>query len=71
MEVNKELSDTLFKLDFKLPNGKRVTGNFYPDLEIDYEELEEQLADTPSKYAFWSAILSEQKYKVAATEKAI
>lgn len=71
MEINKEISDTLFKLDFKLPNGKRVVGNFHPDTTIDYENLEEQLADTPSKYAFWSAILSEQKYKVAAVEKTI
>lgn len=63
--------DALFELDFKLPNGKRVAGTFYPDTVIDYENLESQLADTPSKFAFWSAILSEQKYKVAIAEKKI
>lgn len=70
-EFDQELLDALFKLDFKLPNGKRVVGTFHPDTQIDYENLEDQLADTPAKYAFWSAILSEQKYKVAAVEKSI
>lgn len=68
---NTDIVDALFKLDFKLPNGKRVVGTFHTDVQIDYENLEDQLADTPAKYAFWSAVLSEQKYKIAATERAI
>jgi len=70
-EFDKQMMDSLFQLNFKLPNGQKIIGNFYPDTEIDYDQLEEQLANMPSKFAFWSVLLGEQKYKVALIEKQI
>lgn len=68
---DEDVAKILFKLDFKLPNGQRVTGNFQPATKIDYDSLEEQLAETPSQFAWWSSLLAEQRTKVQTIEKQI
>lgn len=68
---DEEVAKVLFKLDFKLPNGQRVTGDFRPATKIDYDSLEEQLAETPSQFAWWSSLLAEQRTKVQTIEKQI
>ena len=63
------VSDTVFKLKVVLPDGQTVTKDFSVDVEIDYDMLEEQLADTPAIYAFLSSVLSEQKHVCAKLER--
>ena len=65
------LADTVFKLRVQLPNGKVVNKDFSIDVEIDYDMLEEQLAETPVIYAFLSSVLSEQKCACAKLESMI
>ncbi len=68
---DEDLAAAVFKLKVELPNGKIVTRDFSVDLGIDYDMLEEQLAETPSIFAFLSSILSEQKYVCAKYERLI
>ena len=66
-----KLIGTVFKLRIELPNGQLVTKDFSVDVDIDYDMLEEQLAETPAIYAFLSSILSEQKCVCAKMERLI
>lgn len=66
-----DLAQSVFKLKVELPNGKVITKNFSVDVEIDYDMLEEQLAETPAVYAFLSSVLSEQKHTCAKLERLI
>ena len=66
-----KLSDAVFKLKIELPNGSIITKDFSVDVEIDYDMLEEQLAETPAIYAFLSSVLSEQKHVCAKFERLI
>lgn len=40
-----------------------------PDVAIDYDMLEEQLAETPEMLVFWDLLLAEQTTKVAVLER--
>ena len=68
---DEDLAGAVFKLKVELPNGQIVTKDFSVDIEIDYDMLEEQLAETPSIYAFLSSVLSEQKHVCAKFERLI
>lgn len=48
---------------------KSIEVDMLPDLDIDYEMLQEQLTEIPSQYAFWAAIYSELKLGVAIAER--
>lgn len=78
--VSPELaSTTLFKFNVTLqvrePDGngktkpKTITVDLLPDLDLDYEILEQQIQDIPSQYAFWSTVFSEVKMGVAVAER--
>ena len=66
-----ELEKIIFKIVIKLPDGSSVQRNFASDVKIDYEILEDQLADTPARFAFWASVLAEQKSTVAILERKI
>lgn len=66
-----ELRGTVFKLKVELPNGQTVDRDFSIDMDIDYNMLEEQLAETPAQYALLSSILAEQRHTVAKLERLI
>lgn len=68
---DKELIQTVFKLKVELENGKIVSKDFSVDLSIDYDLIEEHLAETPAMFAFLSSMLSEQKYACAKIERMI
>lgn len=70
-EFDNDTNEALFSLNFTLPNKQKVSGNFYSDTTIDYEKLEQELVEAPSKFAFWSVLLAEQKYKVSVVEKQV
>lgn len=78
--VSPELANTtLFKFNVKLQvkeqgedgkaKNKVITVDLLPDLDLDYEILEQQIQDIPSQYAFWSTVFSEVKMGVAIAER--
>jgi hypothetical protein len=48
---------------------KSIEVDIIPDLDIDIEILEHQMADLPSQYAFWAAVYSEVRLGVAIAER--
>lgn len=69
--IPEDIANALFKIRVELPNGKIVERNFSADVSPNYDMLEEQLIETPAIYAFWSSVLSEQKFAVAKLERLI
>lgn len=57
--------------NINLENGTKITINMLNDLDIIYEEIENQLEDIPSIFAFYGAIYSELKMNVAIAERKI
>lgn len=69
--ISEDIASTIIRLDITLPNKKKINRDFRPDVAIDYDELEEQLENTPSSYAFWSSVLAEQRAVVAIIERKV
>lgn len=72
------VNSTIFKFSVKLnsidPATKKnrlVNVDILPDLNLDYDSLEELMQDLPAQYAFWSAIYSECRNMVALAERAV
>lgn len=73
------LGTTLFKFKVRLqvitnkidnkPQYKEIEVNLLPDLDLDYEILEQQMQDIPAQYAFWAAVYSEVRMSVAIAER--
>ena len=59
-----EVVDIIARVRIKL-GGKVREFDFTPDVDIDYNILEDQLAEQPAKFAYWSMLLSEQKLVVS------
>jgi hypothetical protein len=55
-----DVADAICKVGFTINNKKQIV-DFTPDLDIEYNILEDQLSEQPARFAFWSMILSEQK----------
>ena len=58
--VDPDIANYLFTIRTKMLNGVVHQKNVIPDLDIDFEMLEEQLQDTPQMIAFWNQLLAEQ-----------
>ncbi len=73
------MASTLFKFKVRLqvcengpdgkPQYKTLEVNMLPDLELDYENIEQYMQDLPAQYAFWAAVYSEVKMGVAVAER--
>ena len=48
---------------------RTIEVNMVPDLDLDYEILEQQMQHLPTQYAFWAAVYSEVRCKVALQER--
>lgn len=59
----------IFKIT--MANGNIITINMMDDLEIDYDQIEEQLQSVASIFAFYGAIYSELRMNVAVLERKI
>jgi hypothetical protein len=72
INVDKEVADIVIRLKVRLA-GRDGTFNrdFRPDINIDYDDLESQMEEIPSIFAFWSSILSEQRAQTAMLERSI
>ena len=66
--IGDKLAESIFTINVKLLGGAEIKRDFSPDIAIDYENLEKQLSEGPSKYAFWSMVLAEQKMGVAVLD---
>ena len=68
--VNLDVANFLFNIKITcLPDRIGVfQRDVRPDVTIDFEFLEEQLAQTPEMICFWDMLLAEQKAKVASLE---
>ena len=80
MTVAPELrGTTLFKFKVKLQvyeqdspgksKQKEIEVDLLPDLDLDYEIIEQQMLDFPSQYAFWASVYSEVRMNVAVAER--
>lgn len=48
---------------------RTITVDLLPDLDLDYEQLPQQMADVPATYAFWATVYSEAKLRVSVEER--
>lgn len=64
-------NSTLFRFDIQLPGGVKQQVDMRTDIEIDYDVIQDQLADSPSEFVYWAAIYSELKMQVAKLERQI
>lgn len=74
-------TSTLFRFNVKLqatepdpedPNKRRrkeIEVDILPDLDIDYDIVETQMAELPAQYAFWSVVYSEVRLGVSVAER--
>jgi hypothetical protein len=71
--VDPRINAYLFNIKINdLPNDLgSYQKNIAPDLVVNYEMIEEQLAETPEMMAFWNMLLAEQKIKVEVIERQI
>lgn len=74
-------TSTLFRFNVKLqatevdpddPEKRRrreVEVDILPDLDLDYDILESQMAELPAQYAFWATVYSEARLATAVAER--
>lgn len=49
---------------------KKITVNMVPDVELDYDNVEQCLEKIPSQLSYWSAVYAESKLRVNLLERA-
>jgi len=65
-----DIANTVFKIVARLPNGT-IERDIRQDVEIDYDQLEQQLQDIPAIYSFYSSLLADQKLYVALKKRLV
>lgn len=75
------VESTLFKFKVRLQvpetrddgkiQFKEIVVDLLPDTVLDYENLDQQLTEIPSMYAFWASVYSEVKMGVAIAERKV
>lgn len=56
--------------DPKTGESIAITVDLLPDLDVDYDIIENQMEDLPAQYAFWASVYSELRNNVAMLERA-
>jgi hypothetical protein len=69
--IAEDIANVLIRIRVTLGDEKSVSRDFRPDVDIDYEDLETQLTTTPSMYAYWAMVMSEQRTAVSIIERKI
>lgn len=69
--IPEDVIGVVVRVHVKLSGGKEISRDFRSDLNIDYDSLEDQLRTTPSIYAYWAMVLSEQKTVVGVLDRKI
>lgn len=71
---NRNIEDTIAKIVVRIKasiNGQKIDRDFRPDVHIDFEDLEENLMETPQIFAYWAMVYSEQRSEVAKIERVL
>jgi len=66
--VDPDVADYLFNLRVELPGRTVFQKDVRPDLRIDFDDLEEELAVLPEQLVFFDMLLAEQRAVVAVLE---
>jgi hypothetical protein len=61
----------LLRFNVTLPNKKVMAIDMLACTELDYNMLEEQMADISSQFSFFAAVYSQLKYQCTIREKAL
>lgn len=72
--IDDDIAEAVVRLKIEMQTrvGQRtVDRDVRQDLAVDFELLENQLAETPSIYVYWSSILAEQRRYVSTLERMI
>ena len=67
--IEDDVAKAVIRVQIKLADGTTFTRDFRPDVDINYDALEDQLATIPSTYAYWAMVMSEQKMIVGMLER--
>ena len=66
----------VFRVELKAKDPKTgkpvvISIDMLPDLDLDYDIIEQQMENLPAQYAFWAAVYSELRNNVAFLERAV
>jgi hypothetical protein len=69
--IPEDIASTIVRVKVNLPKKKSIERDFRPDVAVDYDNLEVQLEEIPSSFAFWSSVLAEHRAVAATVERKI
>lgn len=67
--ISDDIANYVANISVSLMNREKFSKDIRPDVEIEYDDLEKQLEETPSIFAFWSMLLADQKAVVSVIER--
>jgi len=70
-KVKLAVGDPVREIRPGLPKKMRVEVDMLPELDLDYDILEDQMQDLPGQYAFWSAVYSESRFWATLAERGL
>lgn len=65
------INSEIFRFNISISEGQAVSVDMISDLAIDYGNIQKQLEEMPSIYAYWAAMYSELKEQTAILERKI
>lgn len=63
------VDSALFHFKITLPSGQVIEVDLTKDIDVDYENLENELSETPAQFIFWASVYSEMKMMVGIYER--
>lgn len=67
----KEAVDYLFRITVTTKGGKKFPRDFSGDVQIDYDNIQEELENAPAIFSYWSSVLAQQRLIVDTSKQAI
>lgn len=67
--VPASISDVVCRISIVLDEENVVVHDFLSQLDVDYDNLEEELEVTPSVFAYWTFVLAEAESQLAIIER--
>lgn len=67
--IPSKISDIICRISLQLDGENVMVADFLAQLDIDYDNLEEELEESPSVYAYWTFILSEAEAQLSIIER--
>ena len=66
--IDDNIANWLFNIKIQLPDRSLFQRDVRPDISVDYDALEEQLAEIPAVICFWDQLLAEQRFVISVLE---